>query len=507
LLFVASFSLYLVLALAIDAQVAPCGRFTARPWWAHVLAVLSLGGLYAAWFALSWRPVFSLNASLTTFAVLASISNYKLRNVQEPLNFMDFVLIPQIWRHPGLYQAQFLRGPPFIAGIAGLLAIILLWCGFAEPSILPRESGWILAPVFALLVAAIVWCLIVGPLPARLTSALHQRMMPADSARDVKRLGLAASLLAGLLGWRRTMTGSRAWPMTIMRPCEPDAAPVVIAVQSESFVDLGRTGLRSVKLTGLESARARAVAWGRVAVPVQGAWTLRSEFSFLAGQPLEAFGLDALHPYLRRTAAPTTMVHHLRDAGFATVFIHPFDLDFFNRRRAMPRLGFDRLLGEEAFSDVPPEGYFVPDMALAERALALAAAESRPSFTMISTMENHNPWDGKRIPGAVTSVDSYIYHLRNADRMIARLADGLKDLGRPAVLAFYGDHVPTLPALANPFPDPCTDYFVMGLQGNTWLNGVGRRDCALHELADTILATLQRVCTPQGMRVHETQLE
>jgi phosphoglycerol transferase MdoB-like AlkP superfamily enzyme len=330
-------------------------------------------------------------------------------------------------------------------------------------------------------------------------------MLPADSARHVHDVGLAASLLGGLVGWRQSMPGARAWP-TIRSVSATGSSlrkPLVIAVQSESFVDLRRAGFRDIELPALQAVRARAVAHGLVKVPVQGAWTLRSEFAFLAGRPLETFGLDALHPYLRLPTPPRTLAHHLGDAGFATVFMHPFDLDFFNRREALPKLGFERLAGIEDFAGVACDGYYIPDMALAERVLETATVETRPLFCMVATMENHNPWDEGRIPGLAGPVERYMYHLRNADRMIGRLVEGIERMDRPAVLAFYGDHVPTMPELADPFPDPRTDYFVAGFRDGAWLAGE-RRDCALHEVADMILETLDRVVAPSGAGIART---
>ncbi|TXL75688.1 LTA synthase family protein [Vineibacter terrae] len=495
LLFAASFTLYLLLTLLIDALAAPRGRFAGRPLWGQLTAVLTLSLLFAVWFAVSWRPIFAAVSALITYTIIVLISDYKFRNVQEPLNFVDFALIPQIWRHPVLYQAPYLHHPAFFAGIAALLGIIVLWCRFVEPSLLPDGHVWDVAVPAGVVLAMVIGWAVAGPLPSRLTAAVHRRMMPADSTRHVRVLGLAASLAAGLVGWRHAATRSRTWPVAVpsVRPLPDGPSPVVIAVQSESFMDLRRAGLHDVKLPGLEHARSQAVAYGRVAVPVQGAWTLRSEFAFLAGCPLDEFGLDALHPYLRLAKPPRTLAHHLGDAGFATAFVHPFDLDFFNRRVAMPRLGFDRLVDEGDFAGVAREGYYVPDMALAEYALAMAAKEKQPLFCMIATMENHNPWDKDRLPGIETPVDRYVYHLRNADRMIAHLIAGIERLGRPAVLAFYGDHVPTMPELADPFPDPRTDYFVMGCRDGAWLPGQPR-DCALHEMADTILDALAWAC-------------
>ncbi|HKU98829.1 MAG TPA: LTA synthase family protein [Vineibacter sp.] len=495
MLFAVSFVLYLLLALFVDALAAPRGRFFKRPAWALLTAGLTLALLYGVWFAASWRPIFSGNATITTFVIVMLISNYKVRNVQEPLNFVDFALIPQILRHPKLYQAEFLTHPLFHAGIAAVLGIIFLWCHFVEPSMLPDGHLWDWAIPGAVVLAAIIGWGIAGPLPAWFTSAVHRRMIPADSARHVREFGLAASLTAGLIGWRQSISGSRAWPSlaSLAKATSPRPSPIVIAVQSESFLDLRAAGLHDVALPALQEARDHAVAHGRVKVPVQGAWTLRSEFAFLAGRSLESFGLDGLHPYLRLRQPPRTMAHHLRDAGFSTLFVHPFDLDFFNRRRALPQLGFDRLLGEPDFEGTPRDGYYVPDLALAERVLAMAAAEPRPFFSMIATMENHNPWIKGRLPGIDSPVEQYVHHLHNADRMIGRIVSGLKQLGRPAVFAFYGDHVPTMPALADPFPDPRTDYFVMGLRNGAWLAGE-QRDCALHEMADMVLATLDRVC-------------
>src|SRR5262245_49401641 len=134
LLFAASFFVYLVLALLVDALAVPRGRFARRPPWAHALAILALALHYAAWFAVSWRPVFATGAGLVAFALLTVISNYKFRNVQEPLNFMDFVLIRQILRHPRLYQAQYLRHPLFFVGVAAVLGYITFWCSVFEPS-------------------------------------------------------------------------------------------------------------------------------------------------------------------------------------------------------------------------------------------------------------------------------------------------------------------------------------------------------------------------------------
>jgi phosphoglycerol transferase MdoB-like AlkP superfamily enzyme len=253
-----------------------------------------------------------------------------------------------------------------------------------------------------------------------------------------------------------------------------------------------RAGVRDVALPGLDTARANAASHGCVTVPVQGAWTLRCEFEFLAGQPLTRFGLDALHPYLRTGHMPRTLAHHLADEGFCTVFAHPFDLRFFNRHAAMPRLGFSELIGEQHFPGVAPEGYYIPDLALAGHLLELAARESGPLFCMAVTMENHNPWDRHRLPGIEDPAEQYLHHLRNADRMIARLVEGIEAANRPAILAFYGDHVPYLPELADPFADTRTDYVVMARRDGRWLTGA-RRDLHLHELADEVLDTLGRL--------------
>lgn len=234
---------------------------------------------------------------------------------------------------------------------------------------------------------------------------------------------------------------------------------------------------------------------------MQGAWTLRSEFVFLTGREIDAIGIDALHPYLRLQNPPRTIASQLREAGFATTFMHPFDMQFFNRAHALPRLGFDTLIDENDFPEAKREGYYVSDLILTDRILDLAAAERRPFFCVAATMENHNRWDKHRLPGIATPIERYLHHRRNADSMITRLTEGLEKLGRPAVFAFYGDHVPAIRSFGFPYPDPRTDYFVMGLRDGIWLKGQ-RRDIGLHQLADIMIESLDRVTwMPQRLRL------
>ncbi len=477
----------------------PRGRFLDRPVWAIALSVLTLSLLYSVWFAVSWRPMFSATSAFITFLIVMLISDHKYRNTMEPLSFADFSLLRQIWRHPMLYQAEFLRHPLFYVGVAALCGIILVWCLLVEPTMLPEQNRWGWAALGILPVAGSIGWLVAGPLPKWLIAGVYRRMIPADSARYVREIGLAASLTAGLIGWRHATSGSHRWPTPAPLSADVSGAPIVIAVQSESFVDLHRAGLHEERLPALQDAQARALAHGRLKVPVQGAWTLRSEFVFLTGREIDTIGIDALHPYLRLSNPPRSIAHQMRDAGFATAFLHPFDMDFFNRSSALPKLGFDCLIDEADFAGMEREGYYVSDVALAERILQLAKDERRPFFCMAATMENHNPWDMRRLPEIATPIDRYLYHRRNADRMIARLIEGLEQLGRPAVFAFYGDHVPAIRSFGFPYPDPRTDYFVMGLRDGRWMPG-SVRDLNLHELADVVIESLDRVCSVQSHR-------
>ena len=492
-----SFVVYLLCALLIDARALPRGRFADRPIWAITLAVLTLSLIFAAWFVMSWRPISASVSAFITFLIVRLISDYKYRTTQEPLSFVDFALIPQIWRHPRLYQAEFLHHPLFFVVVAALIGIIVGWCLYIEPTMLPESYRWGWAVAGIGLVATATGWLVAGPLPKWLIAGVYRRMIPADSSRYVREIGFAASLTAGLIGWRHAPSGSHIWPMPAPIAKHSGEAPIVIAVQSESFVDLHRSGLHDERLPAFESAQGRALSHGRLKVPVQGAWTLRSEFVFLTGREIDVIGIDALHPYLRLSNPPRSIAHQMRDAGFATAFVHPFDIAFFNRHSALPKLGFDRLLDETHFAGSAREGYYVSDLALADSILSLAEQEKRPFFCMAATMENHNPWDKRRLPHIETPIERYLHHRRNADCMIARLIEGLEQIGRPAVFAFYGDHVPAILSFGFPYPDPRTDYFVMGFRDGVWLSG-SHRDLGLHELADVVIKSLDRVGCAHG---------
>lgn len=493
-----SFFVYLCGALLVDARALPRGRFADRPIWAIGLAILTFLLLFSAWFAISWRPVFAGVAAFITVLIVTLISDYKYRNTQEPLSFVDFALIPQIWRHPLLYQAEFLHHPLFWGGVVALCGIITGWWLFAEPSILPATYRWErFAAGIALTLGVAGWGA-AGPLPKWLIGGVYRRMIPADSVRYVRKIGLAASLAAGMIGWRHKPAGSHIWPKPPPIIAHLGKAPIVIAVQSESFVDLHRAGLHDELLPAFRSAQTRALSYGRLKVPVQGAWTLRSEFVFLTGREIDVIGIDALHPYLRLSNPPRSIAHQMQGAGFTTAFVHPFDMDFFHRRSALPKLGFDRLIDQSCFVGSTREGYYVSDLELADRVLSMAKEETKPFFCMAATMENHNPWDKRRLPNITTPIERYLYHRRNADRMITKLIEGLEQLGRPAVFAFYGDHVPAIRSFGFPYPDPRTDYFVMGLRDGVWVKG-DPRDLSLHELADVIITSLDTVCAPQNL--------
>jgi hypothetical protein len=483
------------------AQPRRSGR---RPAIGYVLSALLVSALFAFWFALSWRPLFTLCATLVTLAIVAKISNFKYQELFEPLSFADFLLVPQIVKHPHLYQADFLWTLPFAALVAATFGLIGGWFYF-EPTVL-TATGLIpdLLEIAAGLLALALIAFLIGSL-GRLPwigSHLAEHLPHADIRTDTARFGLFAAFAGHVARWCATPPGTGStsegeehpeWPAL---PPAGRRPPIVIAIQSESFFDLTAAGFPGPDLPHLQAARDRSEAHGRLVVPTAGAWTMRTEYSFLTGRPLRSYLFDAMDPYLRAAhRAPETLATRLNAAGYATHFVHPFDIFFFNRHRIYPRLGFDTVTSQDGFDAADVFGFYISDDAVARHVLDLVKTTERDLFAFCVTMENHNPWDRHRLPDIPHAIDQYRRHLVNADAMLGRIVAALDAGDRDAVVCFYGDHVPIMRKLAHPFPDTRTNYVV--LRCGPWARGdrPGPRpeqQAGVEDLAGLILSVMTR---------------
>jgi phosphoglycerol transferase MdoB-like AlkP superfamily enzyme len=80
---------------------------------------------------------------------------------------------------------------------------------------------------------------------------------------------------------------------------------------------------------------------------------------------------------------------------------------------------------------------------------------------------------------------AYLRHVESADAMIGKLTHYLRERGRPAVLCFYGDHVPALSTVFDALAaEPThTDYFIWRNFGN---DTGQRRDVRVETLGSAI---------------------
>ncbi|GLK74853.1 capsular polysaccharide biosynthesis protein [Methylopila jiangsuensis] len=445
-------------------------------------------GLFAAAFALSWRPWHAALVTVVAAGLFGAGSHIKHGILGEPLVFSDAALVRHAIRHPRLYYAEKLARPPALLTLAGLAVATALWFA-AEPAILPTGGApWLALP--PLVAAATAWALL-RPGVARFAAGVVSD--PADPDADVRRFGLIATLILHALVWRAAQRPSaQAGAVIAALPAPRPAAQgprLVVAIQCESFVDIAARGLPGPALPALEALRAGALAFGRCRAPAEGAYTMRSEFGFLTGLPSETLGLDALDPYLTAPAyLGRTLPELLRASGRETLFLHPYDRRFFDRDLLVPQFGFDRFLDGRAFDDAPRFGPYVADAAVAEALEREIASATGSAFLFAVTIENHGPWGPGRLPDTADAAEQYARHLANADRMIGRVAAALKAAPGGGLLCLYGDHAPG--RLLHPdLPDRrATDYLLWSTAGATEV--ASRRDVSVDDLGRMLLAAV-----------------
>ena len=460
----------------------------ARPWaWAFDLFIAAV--MFAAVLAATLRPVSAGLLAGSGLVAVAGIDLAKRRFLGEPVVFTDLGVIPELVRHSELYIA-------FVGYGKAIGAVVLVFGGFGamlwlEPPLAPW--GWAQGLLAALGVAALLVFGAGPPLPM-LASALRRFQVSGDPVRDSSELGLAGMQFIHGVVTRADRPARRARmapPGAPGAPVAPARTPVIL-VQMESFFDPARLD-PALALPAWERLGAQAAARGRLAVPGVGGNTMRTEFEVLSGRPAADLGLDRLHPYQALCRSPVdSLAWRLKARGYRTVCLHPYDRRFYGRDKALPNLGFDRFLGAEAFAGATRSGLYVSDVAVADLAARIVEEEGPGVFLFLITMGAHGPWRSEpavRLPDlpAAAAVGLGDWRAR-LDDMGAALESlrGLVDRAGGGVLAGYGDHLPSLPALwdARPGEDRRTDYLLWRAGGAA---APARQDLHAHDLAGRLL--------------------
>ncbi len=462
--------------------------------WAFDLLVPAV--LFAAALAVTGRPVLSGLMVGAGLGGIAFADQAKRRFLGEPVVFTDLGVLPKLVTRSELYVAFVGYGRVVGGAAAAVVALVALFL------LDPPLAFW--SPLEGLAAAAVALGLVgltAGPLVRLAAAPLRRFAVTGDPVGDSAELGLCGMQFVHGVVTRADRPARRARlapPAGDPPPADRGAGPPVVLFQLESFADPRRLhpALADAALPAWDRLRAEAAVRGRLEVPGVGGNTMRTEFAVLSGRAPGELGLDRLHPYHAFCRAPVdTLAWRLKARGYRTVCLHPYDRSFYGRDQAMPNLGFDRFLGEEAFRDAPRLGRYVSDRAVADLALRIVEEEGPAVFVFAVTMGAHGPWAAEPLrplpelsEAAVSGLGDYLARLADTDRALQRLADALRERG-DGVLGLYGDHLPSLPALWSALGalDMRTDHLVW----RPGATGAGpEQDLQAHDLAAHVLAVL-----------------
>jgi hypothetical protein len=450
--------------------------------------------LFALILTLTARPIFAGTLMFATIAGIAFVDWVKRDALKEPVVFSDIGELIELLRHPRLYLP--FAGPGrVIAGALLAFAAFIALLVFEPP--VWSWSPWVGVAVPAAIIGT--GLLFHGPWVGIAASGLRALKPTGDPFRDASTLGpltlhMTYSLIARHERPERRLAANQRAPAIIGG--RPRAGGPVLVVQCESFFDPRRLhpAVAADLVPQFAAACASSTQWGRLTVPGWGANTMRAEFAVMTGLAEHAVGFDRFNPYFAFARAPlASLARQMKAEGYRTICLHPFDRTFYSRNKVMPYLGFDVFLGEEAFAGAERSGHYVSDPEVARVALDIIREEGPSVFLFAITMDNHGPWEAKAgalSPGLPSTREDaalaqFLGGVRRSDAMLGMFTSALAEMGA-GTCAFYGDHLPSLPAVfsACSFSEISTDYVL-------WQPSPGpadRRDLGAHELSAAIFA-------------------
>ena len=240
---------------------------------------------------------------------------------------------------------------------------------------------------------------------------------------------------------------------------EPSILPNIIFVQLESFFDVNYLNDRSFSenpIPEFTAIKERGLS-GFLSVPCVGAGTANTEFEIISGMNLDYFGVGE-YPYntVLKHSTCETIGYNLKELNYSCHAIHNNNGSFYNRNAVFSNLGFDTFTSLEYMQDIErnPIGW-AKDKILTDEIIKSLSSTGGRDFVYTISVQGHGKYPetvvDKKQPVKVygmkdkelkNAFEYYVNQLKETDDFIKELTDTLAGYGEPAIVVFYGDHLP-----------------------------------------------------------------
>lgn len=232
--------------------------------------------------------------------------------------------------------------------------------------------------------------------------------------------------------------------------------PNIIVVMNEAFSDPAVLGEFETNedympvLHGLQEGAENTVT-GLMNVSVVAGNTANTEFEFLTGSSM-AFLPDGSVPYQQYIDDSTdSMASHLKEMGYKTIAMHPYNAGGWERDIAYPYLGFDTFYSLKNFRNVSKVREYVDDDSCVDRIIQEFEKSKEPCFIFNVTMQNHSPYTAEydnfspdiKVKGCDSyQLNNYLSLMKLSDASLGRLIEYFSQVEEETVIVFFGDHQP-----------------------------------------------------------------
>lgn len=227
--------------------------------------------------------------------------------------------------------------------------------------------------------------------------------------------------------------------------------PNVIVIMSESYADFrvfDQLDIDEKYYKYFDKAISEGQG-GTAITPTYASWTVRSEFELLFGLPVRGINTPNMPQRELADRAQPALAQYYKAWGYNTVYVHPFQSNFYSRARIYGHFGFEKMIfhdDQEGTSDftVPVEhfGTYVDDSTVFNQIISEIKTSKKPIYLHTTTMQNHQPYNQGEDPD--DEFGNYLTWISHTNDGLEQFLSELEKIDEPTLVFFVGDHFPSL---------------------------------------------------------------